>query len=209
MAYIPKTNIVNGNTIQTSDITNIIDSLNQTGSYSVIATGSFSGSLIGTSSVADQILTQRTTDNATFYPVIVDSNNNPANYESLKTLNSITFNPNDGSIAANVLKGFYVDVISINGTGTASLNCNAANFFTLTTSGSSVHISASNGVNEGQTINLLITQGSPTSSVSFSGQFYYSSGSFYTASLGPDILTFISFTDGRLYSSNINKLQSY
>ena len=47
MAYIPKTNITNGNTIQASDITNIIDSLNGTGSYEISTTGSFTGSFTG------------------------------------------------------------------------------------------------------------------------------------------------------------------
>lgn len=47
MALIPKTNIATGNTILASDITNIINSLDGTGSYTVIATGSFSGSFTG------------------------------------------------------------------------------------------------------------------------------------------------------------------
>tara|TARA_R110002126_G_scaffold1951_3_gene11616 strand:+ start:242 stop:700 length:459 start_codon:yes stop_codon:yes gene_type:complete len=47
MALIPSANVVNGNTIQASDITNIIDSLNGTGSYSIDATGSFTGSFVG------------------------------------------------------------------------------------------------------------------------------------------------------------------
>ena len=47
MALIPKTNIATGNTILASDITNIINSLNETGSYTVIATGSFTGSFTG------------------------------------------------------------------------------------------------------------------------------------------------------------------
>ena len=47
MTLIPITNIVNGNTIQASDITNIIKSLDGTGSYSIVATGSFTGSFVG------------------------------------------------------------------------------------------------------------------------------------------------------------------
>lgn len=155
--YIPKTNIVNGNTIQPSDITNIIDSLNQTGSYPVIATGSFSGSFSG----------------------IVSSS-------------------------------FRGEVVALSITsGTASLDCNLGNFFTLTASGSSIHISASN-IQPGQTINFKLVNGSPTSSISFSsGKFYYPSGSAYTASTGIDILTFISFDSARLYSTNLNNFESY
>ena len=48
MAFIPKNNITTGNTILSSDITNIIDSLNGTGSYTIDSTGSFSGSFKGT-----------------------------------------------------------------------------------------------------------------------------------------------------------------
>jgi len=47
MALIPSANVVNGNTIQASDITNIIKSLDGTGSYSIVATGSFTGSFVG------------------------------------------------------------------------------------------------------------------------------------------------------------------
>jgi mucin-3/17 len=47
MALIPITNVVNGNTIQASDITNIIKSLDGTGSFSIDATGSFTGSFVG------------------------------------------------------------------------------------------------------------------------------------------------------------------
>lgn len=177
MAYIPKTNIVNGNTIQTSDITNIIDSLNQTGSYSVIATGSFSGSLVGAGTITGSL-------SGSFNGIISSS---------------IT----SGSFSGNVI------ALSIS-SGTASLNCSLGNFFTLNASGSSVYISASN-IQPGQTINFKLVNGSPTSSIYFlPGQFYYSSGSYYTASVGTDILTFISF-DGntRLYSTNLNNFQSY
>ena len=56
MALIPKTNIATGNTILASDITNIINSLNETGSYTVIATGSFTGSFIGLADSASYAL---------------------------------------------------------------------------------------------------------------------------------------------------------
>ena len=48
MALIPKANITTGNTIQASDITNIVEALDGTpGSYTVITTGSFTGSFTG------------------------------------------------------------------------------------------------------------------------------------------------------------------
>lgn len=50
MAFIPKSGITNGGTIQASHVTNIIESLDGTGSYEITATGSFSGSFVGNGS---------------------------------------------------------------------------------------------------------------------------------------------------------------
>ena len=66
MALIPKTNIATGNTILASDITNIINSLNGTGSYTVIATGSFSGSFIGLVTSASYALSGSYTVSASY-----------------------------------------------------------------------------------------------------------------------------------------------
>ena len=50
MALIDKTSIGTGNTIQAEHITRIIDALNESGSYEIIATGSFTGSFVGDAS---------------------------------------------------------------------------------------------------------------------------------------------------------------
>ena len=50
MALIPKSGITIGGTIQASHVTNIIDSLDGTGSFEIAATGSFSGSFVGNGS---------------------------------------------------------------------------------------------------------------------------------------------------------------
>lgn len=50
MAFIPKSGITTGGTVQASHITNIIESLDGTGSYQITATGSFSGSFVGNGS---------------------------------------------------------------------------------------------------------------------------------------------------------------
>ena len=102
-----------------------------------------------------------------------------------------------------------VNALSIT-SNTASLNCSLDNFFTLTlVSGSDTLINPTN-VNYGQTINLLI---SPTGSgtVSFPTTVKQISGSAYvattgTGTLGKDILTFITFTDGNLYLANVKNL---
>ena len=92
---------------------------------------------------------------------------------------------------------------------TASFDFATANFFTLNLTGSTLtHISASN-IQAGQTVNLRITQGTATGSVSFSSAFDQVSGSAYTptaVSGAVDILTFITFDNSLIYVSNIKNL---
>lgn len=52
MALLSKTGITNGGTIETTHITNVYDALLGSGSYHVIASGSFTGSLNGSASFA-------------------------------------------------------------------------------------------------------------------------------------------------------------
>jgi cytoskeletal protein CcmA (bactofilin family) len=90
---------------------------------------------------------------------------------------------------------------------TASLNCSAANFFTLTlVSGSTTHVSASNLL-AGQTINLRVTQASSaTGSISFTPNIKQVSGSAYVPTAvtsSVDIVTFIAFDTSSLFLSNI------
>lgn len=47
MALLNKSGIINGNTILPAHVTNVYDALNGTGSYDVVATGSFTGSFVG------------------------------------------------------------------------------------------------------------------------------------------------------------------
>jgi len=61
--------------------------------------------LYGTSSVSDQILTQRTSTNSQFYPTIVDSSNALADYETIYTAPGITFNPATSGITAASFTG--------------------------------------------------------------------------------------------------------
>lgn len=61
MATISRTGISNGGTIDASHITNIIDALDGTStSATIIATGSFSGSLVGTATTASYVETAQT-----------------------------------------------------------------------------------------------------------------------------------------------------
>ena len=92
---------------------------------------------------------------------------------------------------------------------TASFDFSTGNFFTLNLTGSTLtHISASN-IQAGQTVNVRITQGATTGSVSFSPAFDQVSGSAYVPTQvanAVDILTFITFDNSLIYVSNIKNL---
>ena len=92
---------------------------------------------------------------------------------------------------------------------TASFDFSTGNFFTLNLTGSVLtHISASN-IQAGQTVNVRISQGATTGSVSFSPAFDQVSGSAYVPTQvanAVDILTFITFDNSLIYVSNIKNL---
>jgi hypothetical protein len=92
---------------------------------------------------------------------------------------------------------------------TASLDFSITNFFTCSlANGVITHVSASNYL-PGQTINMLIVQGSAgTGKVSFPAAF--KSGSLYTGSAvanAIDIVTFITFDTTNIYLSAIRNLK--
>jgi hypothetical protein len=92
---------------------------------------------------------------------------------------------------------------------TASLNLARGNFFNLTLPASvNTYITAS-GQLPGQTINLKITQGATSGSVSLGAGIRQVSGSSYTVTAKAsttDILTFISFDNTGLYVSSVKNL---
>jgi hypothetical protein len=61
MAIINKTGITNGGTIQAEHVTNLYDTFNGTGSFDVIATGSFTGSFRGDGSQLTGIVSSKWT----------------------------------------------------------------------------------------------------------------------------------------------------
>jgi len=99
-----------------------------------------------------------------------------------------------------------VSALSIS-SNTASLNCSSDNFFTLQlVQGTNTFINPTN-INNGQTINLLVsTTGSAT--VSFPSSVKQVSGNTYTptTTTSKDVLTFISFADNNLYLVNVKNL---
>ena len=176
---LPATNIIEGSVASGLQVRT---GLSITGS--VIAS-QFTGSLSGTASFADSSTSASFSSTSSYI--------NPLSQQVVIT----------GSVRGSVSS------LSIS-SNTASLDCSTNNFYTLTlVSGSDTLINPTN-VNYGQTINLLI---SPTGSgtVSFPTTVKQISGSAYvattgTGTLGKDILTFITFTDGNLYLANVKNL---
>jgi hypothetical protein len=73
MAVINKTGITNGGTVQAEHITRAIDALSSVGTDTIIATGSFSGSLTGIATTASNVaVTDTTTGAGPYYVMFAD-----------------------------------------------------------------------------------------------------------------------------------------
>ena len=86
----------------------------------VTATTGFTGSLLGTASLADKIHTARSATDAIFYPTLVDSNNIGVSPESVFTAGTLTYNPNNGSLNATSFTG------SLSGNATTATTATSA-----------------------------------------------------------------------------------
>jgi hypothetical protein len=150
--------------------------------------------------------------------VVTINNVQSASYADNATSASFAQTSVTASFATNfVNSGSYVITGSHRGnvvsqsiaSSTASFDFSTGNFFTLNLTGSTLtHISASN-IQAGQTVNLRISQGATTGSVSFSPAFDQVSGSEYVPTQvanAVDILTFITFDNTNVYVSNIKNL---
>jgi len=100
MATISRAGISQGGTIQPAHITNIIDALDGTSATTtVIATGSFVGTLNGTASYATTATSAQTVNTTTsalnyeFFPTFVDADNGSASPEAVYTDAGIRYNP--------------------------------------------------------------------------------------------------------------------
>jgi hypothetical protein len=106
-----------------------------------------------------------------------------------------------GSISSNVVSASIVS-------STASIDFNAASFFTLTLPASvNTHILVQN-VKAGQSGLLEITTEGTAATASFSTNVYQPSASFYvpTNAAGTDILTFSSFNSSRVYLASVKTM---
>jgi len=115
---------------------------------------------------------------------------------------------NQQVVVTGSLRG-QVSALTITG-GAASVNLSTNNFFTLgLVNGANTVITPTN-VNPGQTVNILITQGTlGTGTVSFPGLVKQPSGSLYTGSAvanAVDIVTMVAFDSNTVYVSSVRNM---
>jgi hypothetical protein len=107
-----------------------------------------------------------------------------------------------GSVYGNIIA---LSIVS----STASIDLSQSNFFTLTLANSvNTHVSASN-IRPGQTINLLVTQGSSVGTISFNPQFKWGTSFAYSASTvnnAIDLVSFATFNTYSIYGAAIKNL---
>ena len=162
-----------------------------------VISGSFTGSLI------DNIVPTASITNTQVKHIVSLTQQN---YDDLTPSADTLYVVGDtsGSVVQGYLRG-NVEALSIT-SNTASIDCKAGNFFTLTLASSAdTHLTATN-VQAGQTINLQLTQPATTGSVSFNtGVFKFKGGtapSATTTANAVDVISFLSF-DGSTLKGNI------
>jgi uncharacterized coiled-coil protein SlyX len=135
--------------------------------------------------------------------VSINSLNAATSSYALKTNNVFSGSQTiTGSVYGNIVP---LSIVST----TASMDCSLGNFFTLTLANSvATHLAASN-IRPGQTINLLVTQGNPSGSITYNSTFDFPSGNSYTASTinsAKDIVSFIAFDSTTLHGTAVKNL---
>jgi hypothetical protein len=121
MALIDKTSIGTGNTIQAEHITRIIDALNGSGSYDIVATGSFTGSFVGNGAGLNGI-TATTATSASYaitssHALYAISASYEINYE---TSSSYADFAQTASYVVTAQSASYIDINNIDGEITAT-----------------------------------------------------------------------------------------
>jgi len=152
MAVI-NTGITNGGTIQAEHITRAIDALSGVGTDTIIATGSFSGTLAGSATSASAVaITDTQSGGGPFYITFVDSTSGTRVIRADSGTNALSFNANTNlltttaSRANSALSSSYALTASyaLNGGGGAQKDTTTLTFFhaevTNTTSGSVLYI---------------------------------------------------------------------
>ena len=105
MAVINKTGITNGGTIQAEHITRAIDALSGVGTDTIIATGSFSGTLTGSATSASVVsITDTTSGGGPFYITFVDSTSGTRVIRADSGTNALSFNANTNLLTTTASK---------------------------------------------------------------------------------------------------------
>lgn len=92
---------------------------------------------------------------------------------------------------------------------TASMDCSAGNYFTLTLSSSATTLLNPTNLNTGQSLSLRITQPATSGSLRYTSIIKFPNGAPYNVSAtgsAIDIVSFISFDSASLYASAIKNL---
>ena len=153
MAVINTTGITNGGTIQAEHITRAIDALSGVGTDTIIATGSFSGTLTGSATSASVVsITDTPSGGGPFYITFVDSTSGTRVIRADSGTGVLSFNANTNiltttaSRANSALSSSYALTASyaLNGGGGTQRDTTTLTFFhaevTNTTSGSITYI---------------------------------------------------------------------
>ena len=177
------------------------------------STNTFTASITGTNAFT----ASQNTKNATLAPITSSLLASQSVYDvKWQTIGLLT--SSYAVTGSNTFSGSQIITGSVSGNttaltiagGTTTMDMSKGNFFTLTlASGSTTTLSVSNA-SKGQTINLIVTQPSPTTgSLIFSG-IKQPQNNFYTASAiagAKDIITFITFDSSSLvYATSVKNL---
>jgi hypothetical protein len=112
-----------------------------------------------------------------------------------------SLNVSDSMVYSGSVRG---NVIPLTVTSnTASIDCSLGNFFTLTLPSSTFTYLNPTNIKKGETISLLITQGTPVGGIEYGTSIKFPSNNGYVTTPitgSKDILTFISFDETTLYS---------
>jgi hypothetical protein len=121
---------------------------------------------------------------------------------TLATTGSNTFVGNE--IVSGSLRGGVI-TLSVS-SQTASMNCSLGNFFILNLPTASTTYLNPTNVQPGQSIQLLVTQGSTTGSLNYPSTILFATGSDYSASIytnSKDILSFLAMDATNLYGVSV------
>ena len=115
-----------------------------------------------------------------------------------------SFGINGNQVISGSLRGGVV-TLSV-ASNTASMNCSLGNFFILNLPTASNTFLNPTNIQPGQSLQLLVTQGSLTGSLNYPSTILFATGSDYSASIftnSKDILSFLAMDSTNLYGVSV------